>query len=125
MKKAGILIIGLIVAFAVVTNVCAQIPPKPDKVQLKPSTHVGNVVTMQGTTLTVTGGGKGGQTAFNTATASWVGYASPSQVQAGDSVNVTYWGTVGGLKKAITVTKQSTTVSGGGPGKVQTGPKSQ
>jgi hypothetical protein len=104
MKKAGILIIGLIVAFAFITNVCAQTPPKPDK-QQPGSTQVGSVVSLQGTTLTITGG-KGGPTSFNTATASWVGYASPSDVKAGDNVNVRFFGTLDGLKKAVKVTKQ-------------------
>jgi hypothetical protein len=114
MKKAGILIIGVVFAFALVANVCAQTPPKPDK-QQPGSTQAGSVVSMQGTTLTVTGGGKGGQTAFDTTTASWVGYTSPNDVKAGDNVNVTYAGTVDGLKKAIKVTKQ-------GAGDIQ-GPK--
>ena len=105
MKKAGILIIGLIVAFAFITDVFAQTPPDSDKQPQPGSTQVGSVVSMQGTTLTITGG-KGGQTAFNTATASWVGYASPTDVKAGDNVNVTYAGTIGGLKKAIKVAKQ-------------------
>jgi hypothetical protein len=121
MKKAGILIIGLIVAFALVTTICAQVTPKDIQQPPKPLTHTGSVVSIQGTTLTVTGGGKGGgPTAFNTATATWVGYASPSDVKAGDNVNVSYLGTVGGLKKAITVTKQGAATTGG-PGKLQTG----
>jgi hypothetical protein len=125
MKKAGILIIALIISVTFVASIYAQTPPKPDKQQLKPSTQTGSVVSMQGTTLTVTGSGKGGQTAFNTATASWVGYASPNDVKAGDNVNVAYMGTVGGLKKAITVAKQGAAESKGGPAKVQTGPKGQ
>jgi hypothetical protein len=119
MKKAGILIIGFIVAFAFITNVYAQTPPKPDK-QQPGSTQAGSVVSLQGTTLTITGG-KGGQTAFNTATASWVGYPSPSDVKAGDNVNVSYFGTVDGLKKAITVTKQGAGQVKGGPKKTPTG----
>jgi hypothetical protein len=42
----------------------------------------------------------------NTATATWEGYASPSEVKAGDKVKVTYRGTAGGLKKALKVAKQ-------------------
>jgi hypothetical protein len=107
MKRTSIPIIGIIIAFAFVTSICAQTPQNPPK-QPPPATHVGSVVSMQGTTLTVTGGGKGGggQTAFNTATATWEGYASPSDVKAGDNVKVTYQGTVGGLSKATKVAKQ-------------------
>lgn len=106
MKKAVVLIIGLIVVIAVVTSLSAQTLPKPDLKTPKPSTHTGSVVSLQGTTLTVTGGGKGGETAFNTATATWVGYASPSDVKAGDNVSVTYVGILDGLNKAISVSKQ-------------------
>jgi hypothetical protein len=106
MKKANILIIGIVIALALVTNVYTQTPPKPP--QPPPATHVGDVVNMQGTTLIVTGGGKGGggQMVFNTATATWEGYASSSEVKSGDYVKVTYQGTVGGLNKAIKVAKE-------------------
>jgi hypothetical protein len=112
MKKMSILFIGTIVSLILITQVLAQTPPKPDKKQPSPPTHTGNVVSQQGSTLTVTGG-KGGQTTFNTATASWQGYSSPSEVKAGDPVIVAYLGTVDGLKKAISVTKQGSVTAGG------------
>jgi hypothetical protein len=115
MKKMSIFFVGMIVSLILIANVCAQTPPKPDKKQPSPPTHTGSVVSLQGSTLTVTGG-KGGQTAFNTATATWQGYSSPSEVKAGDNVIVTYLGTVDGIKKAISVAKQGS-ASAGGPKK--------
>lgn len=106
MKKVGSLIIGLIFLVVFVTGLNAQTLPNADLQTPKPSTHTGNVASVQGTTLTVTGG-KGGETAFDTATATWVGYASSSDVKVGDSVSVTYVGIMGSLNKAISVSKQS------------------
>lgn len=105
MKKTGTVIIGLAVVFAFVTGICAQTSPRPDKQPPQAPFHVGNVVTLKGTTLAVTGG-KGGQTAFNIATAKWQGYASLNEVRTGDRVKVTYMGMVDGLKKATAVQKQ-------------------
>jgi hypothetical protein len=115
MKKVSMFFVGMIVSLILITHVFAQTPPKPDKKQPSPPTHIGNVVSLQGSTLTVTGG-KGGQTAFNTATASWQGYSSPNEVKAGDPVKVTYLGTVDGLKKAISIAKQGS-ISAGSPKK--------
>jgi hypothetical protein len=112
MKKASIIFISMIVSLILITQVFAQTPPQPDKTQPTAPTHTGNVVSLEGLTLTVTGG-KSGQTAFNTATASWQGYASPGEVKAGDPVKVTYLGIVGGLKKAISVAKQGSATVGG------------
>jgi hypothetical protein len=113
MKKANMLLAGMIVSLILVINVIAQMPPKPDKKQPTAPTHIGDVVSLQGSILTVTGG-KGGQTAFNIATASWKGYSSPSETKAGDHVIVTYLGTVDGVRKAIAVAKQGNASAGGG-----------
>jgi hypothetical protein len=112
MKKMSIFFVGMIVSLILITNVGAQTPSNPNKKPPSFPTQTGNVVSMQGSTLTIAGG-KGGQTAFNTATASWQGYASPSEVKAGDPVKVTYLGTVDGLKKAISVAKQGSVSAGG------------
>jgi hypothetical protein len=105
MRKLSMLISVLMVLLVFVTYISAQTPPKEKQQPSGPPTHTGNVISLQGSTLTVTGG-KGGQTAFNTATASWPGYASSAEVKAGDPVEVSYSGTIGGLKKAISVKKQ-------------------
>lgn len=110
MKKTSIFFVGTIVSLVLVAHLFAQTPPKPDtKTPPKLPTFAGSVVSMQESTLTVSGG-KYGQMAFSTATASWQGYSSPSEVKAGDNVIVTYQGTVdgtvNGLKKATKVAKQ-------------------
>jgi hypothetical protein len=113
MKKTSIFWVGMIISLILAAHLYAETPPKSDiKQPPKLPTFVGSVVSLQESTLTVSGG-KNGQTAFNTATASWQGYSSPSEVKAGDNVIVTYQGTVDGLKKATKVAKQGN-ASGGG-----------